>query len=240
MPQLPVAQHVFDSVWFATASISAASPLRPDHLGARLAVFTPKANPMSSVSNLPPSPSTAQALRDAMCAVRSIDYTVVFARDLLALRRFYGETLGFPLQRQLGERWFEYRIGTNTLALTVYQGGSILSGSMFSILGPSGEALFVFGASGRLPVFSYHRWWTVLSAGWLHAGALHIPCPDGYLPRAALGALLAPILVTLYRTELAMSVFGRAYGANISGKIFKDGQEIRLRSVRDAYRPRRA
>ncbi|MCU7727665.1 sugar ABC transporter ATP-binding protein [Actinoplanes sp. KI2] len=38
------------------------------------------------------------------------------------------------------------------------------------------------------------------------------------------------------RTELAMSIFGRAYGANISGRIFKDGKEIRLRSVRDAIK----
>jgi putative multiple sugar transport system ATP-binding protein len=36
------------------------------------------------------------------------------------------------------------------------------------------------------------------------------------------------------RTELAMSVFGRAYGTGISGRIFKDGQEIRLRSVGEA------
>ncbi len=36
------------------------------------------------------------------------------------------------------------------------------------------------------------------------------------------------------RTELAMSVFGRSYGVNISGRIFKDGQEIELRTVRDA------
>ncbi|WP_344127573.1 multiple monosaccharide ABC transporter ATP-binding protein [Luedemannella flava] len=36
------------------------------------------------------------------------------------------------------------------------------------------------------------------------------------------------------RTELAMSVFGRSYGYNISGRIFKDGKEITLRSVRDA------
>jgi len=38
------------------------------------------------------------------------------------------------------------------------------------------------------------------------------------------------------RTELAMSIFGRAYGTGISGRIFKDGQEIRLRSVREAIR----
>jgi putative multiple sugar transport system ATP-binding protein len=36
------------------------------------------------------------------------------------------------------------------------------------------------------------------------------------------------------RTELAMSVFGRAYGRNISGRIIKDGKEIHLRSVQDA------
>ncbi|MGW5670909.1 multiple monosaccharide ABC transporter ATP-binding protein [Micromonospora sp. NPDC003776] len=36
------------------------------------------------------------------------------------------------------------------------------------------------------------------------------------------------------RTELAMSVFGRAYGTDISGRIIKDGREIHLRSVSDA------
>jgi putative multiple sugar transport system ATP-binding protein len=36
------------------------------------------------------------------------------------------------------------------------------------------------------------------------------------------------------RTELAMSVFGRSYGTGISGRIVKDGREIRLRSVREA------
>jgi putative multiple sugar transport system ATP-binding protein len=36
------------------------------------------------------------------------------------------------------------------------------------------------------------------------------------------------------RTELAMSVFGRSYGTNISGRVFKDGKEVHLRSVREA------
>ena len=36
------------------------------------------------------------------------------------------------------------------------------------------QALFIFGASGAIPVFRYDRWWTVLSAGWLHGSALHI------------------------------------------------------------------
>ena len=38
------------------------------------------------------------------------------------------------------------------------------------------------------------------------------------------------------RTELAMSVFGRSYGVNISGRVFKNGKEIQIRTVGDAIR----
>ena len=38
------------------------------------------------------------------------------------------------------------------------------------------------------------------------------------------------------RTELAMSIFGKSYGTNISGKLFIHGTEIKLHSVRDAIR----
>ncbi|MDX3854456.1 multiple monosaccharide ABC transporter ATP-binding protein [Streptomyces sp. AK02-01A] len=36
------------------------------------------------------------------------------------------------------------------------------------------------------------------------------------------------------RTELAMSVFGRSYGRNITGTVLKDGREIRTRTVPEA------
>jgi putative multiple sugar transport system ATP-binding protein len=36
------------------------------------------------------------------------------------------------------------------------------------------------------------------------------------------------------RTELAMSVFGRSYGAKISGRVFKDGKEIQPHTVAQA------
>jgi putative multiple sugar transport system ATP-binding protein len=38
------------------------------------------------------------------------------------------------------------------------------------------------------------------------------------------------------RTELAMSIFGRSYGTWLSGHIFKDGQEIELKSVASAIK----
>lgn len=36
------------------------------------------------------------------------------------------------------------------------------------------------------------------------------------------------------RTELAMSVFGKSYGANISGQLFLNGKEVHLKNARDA------
>lgn len=36
------------------------------------------------------------------------------------------------------------------------------------------------------------------------------------------------------RTEFAMSIFGKSYGSNISGQIFKDGKEIKINDVSQA------
>ena len=52
--------------------------------------------------------------------------------------------------------------------------GSNVRMSGMNFLSPDPMTMFTFGASGALPVFRYGRWWTVLSAGWLHGGLLHI------------------------------------------------------------------
>jgi len=41
-------------------------------------------------------------------------------------------------------------------------------------LSPNSAILYLLGSSGAVPVFEYGRWWTLLTAGWLHAGVLHI------------------------------------------------------------------
>jgi len=51
-------------------------------------------------------------------SIRVIDYTVVFVRDMEAMRHFYGSVLGFAFVRQLSADWVEYRVGSNTLALS--------------------------------------------------------------------------------------------------------------------------
>jgi len=47
-------------------------------------------------------------------------------------------------------------------------------GGPLSLLSPSTEASFHTGATGTVPVFGYGRWWTVITAIYLHGGLLHI------------------------------------------------------------------
>jgi rhomboid protease GluP len=60
------------------------------------------------------------------------------------------------------------------LMLVASRGDLGQGGGPMSLLSPNQPSLFLFGASGRWPVFGYDRWWTVLSAGWLHGNLLHI------------------------------------------------------------------
>ncbi|HEX4566837.1 MAG TPA: rhomboid family intramembrane serine protease [Vicinamibacterales bacterium] len=85
------------------------------------------------------------------------------------LRRF-GNDFGFTVAIMYGCAG----LFALSLLLTVLSGGSLTGGSIFSILGPNQYALDALGAAGGLPVFGEGRWWTLLSAGWLHGGALHI------------------------------------------------------------------
>lgn len=52
--------------------------------------------------------------------------------------------------------------------------GALSAGGLTRLLAPGWPALFLLGGSGAEPVFGFGRWWTVLSAGWLHGGLLHI------------------------------------------------------------------
>lgn len=84
-----------------------------------------------------------------------------------------------PALRQLGANFgfAELVVGacvTIWLITLLASGGTIGGGGLLSALSPSTIVLLWFGASGAIPVFALGRWWTVLSAGWLHAGLLHV------------------------------------------------------------------
>jgi catechol 2,3-dioxygenase-like lactoylglutathione lyase family enzyme len=59
------------------------------------------------------NPKSGSAFR----AIRAIDYTVIFVRDMAAMRRFYEDVVGLALLRELTPNWLEYQLGGNTLAL---------------------------------------------------------------------------------------------------------------------------
>src|SRR6478672_8344773 len=61
-----------------------------------------------------------------------------------------------------------------TLVVTMMLGGNVMGGGLFSLLAPADGVALLFGMSGAYPVFVLGRWWTVLSAGWLHGSVLHI------------------------------------------------------------------
>ena len=85
-----------------------------------------------------------------------------------------------PLLRSLGNdlgfvqlvMWGCGALYVTSLLLSGNQIGVV--GGMFNILAPSIQSMFLLGASGAAPIFGYGRWWTVLSAGWLHGSLLHI------------------------------------------------------------------
>jgi len=84
-----------------------------------------------------------------------------------------------PVFRKLGEDLgFTYlTIGACAvlyLASLLVNVGGITNRGFFGILSPAPESMFLLGAAGRIPVLRYDRWWTVLSAGWLHGSLLHI------------------------------------------------------------------
>ncbi len=102
-------------------------------------------------------------------------------RECLSCGRRRPGMAGFaPLLRALG------RVDTGFAPLvmlvcgTLYIASLALTGAraegvgVRSFLAPDGLVLLTLGASGSLPVFGLGRWWTLLSAGWLHGNLIHI------------------------------------------------------------------
>lgn len=84
-----------------------------------------------------------------------------------------------PLLRNLGQDFgftevIMWGCGLIYLITLAVDPSQLFSGGIFGMLSPTRATLFLFGASGSEPMFTLGRWWTVLSATWLHGSALHI------------------------------------------------------------------
>ena len=83
-------------------------------------------------------------------------------------------------------------VGPNTLAFAMsYSGNTEETVSMARSALEKGAQLVAISCGGELEALAKD------------AGALHVPCPPGFHPRAAVGALVAPLCSILYRLGLA-------------------------------------
>ncbi len=82
-------------------------------------------------------------------------------------------------------------VGPGTLAVAVsYSGDTEETVSMARAAADAGASLVAVSCGGELGRVA------------CDAGGLHVPCPPGYMPRAALGTLVAPIVVAFGRLGL--------------------------------------
>jgi rhomboid protease GluP len=103
-----------------------------------------------------------------------------------------------------------------------------LSGSLFNWLSPSGEALYRAGMGGAVPVFGEGRWWTLLTATYLHGSLLHILFnmlwlrQIGHWIEELFGASRFLLIYTAagIAGALLSSLMGTAYFVGASGSIF--------------------
>ncbi len=87
------------------------------------------------------------------------------------------------------------------LSILVSRTATRISLNPFGFLSPSNRALILLGATGTIPIDTFHRWWTLLTANYLHGGLLHI------LFNMIALRQIAPLTVQEYGTYRTFSIF---------------------------------
>jgi rhomboid protease GluP len=80
----------------------------------------------------------------------------------------------------MGRQWniiaviFYTNIAFYVLSILLNPQGIGISMNPMTFLSPSDSSLFILGATGSLPILVLQRWWTLISASFLHGSILHI------------------------------------------------------------------
>ena len=83
-------------------------------------------------------------------------------------------TMGFSNTDQLIRIIIYVNVGIFIISLLLNSRLPGLSMNPFYILSPENRSLLLLGATGTIPIDRLHRWWTIVSANYLHGGILHI------------------------------------------------------------------
>ena len=115
--------------------------------------------------------------------------------------RNLGDDLGFA-------RLLIWSCGVLYVLMLVTDPSGVGGGGLFDFLGPSTRSALLFGSTGVYPVLGEGRWWTVLSAVWLHGSILHIAFNMMWAYQ------LVPPVARLYGGGRAVIIF---LGAGVAG-----------------------
>ncbi|MBW2055906.1 MAG: rhomboid family intramembrane serine protease [Deltaproteobacteria bacterium] len=83
-------------------------------------------------------------------------------------------TRGFRNADQVVRAIIYTNVAIYAISVLLYPRAWSLSFNPFSFLSPTGRSLLLLGATGTIPIDRLHRWWTLLSANYIHGGLLHI------------------------------------------------------------------
>ena len=83
-------------------------------------------------------------------------------------------TKGFREGDQLIRSIIYLNVAMFILSVVLSPSTTRFSMNPLDFLSPGDRSLLLLGATGRIPIDKFHRWWTLLSANYLHAGILHI------------------------------------------------------------------
>lgn len=65
-------------------------------------------------------------------------------------------------------------IGMYVISLLINLNAVQASANPLAFLSPDNRSLLLLGATGTIPLNDFHRWWTLVSANYLHGGILHL------------------------------------------------------------------
>ncbi|MCX5875263.1 MAG: rhomboid family intramembrane serine protease [Deltaproteobacteria bacterium] len=60
------------------------------------------------------------------------------------------------------------------LSIILNPGGTSMGMNPFGFLSPDNRSLLLLGATGTMPIEALHRWWSLVSASYLHGSLLHL------------------------------------------------------------------
>jgi len=83
-------------------------------------------------------------------------------------------TRGFLGPGQLIRTLIFVNVGMYIISLLLNPFASKMNMNPFTFLSPADNSLLLLGATGTVPIDRFHRWWTLITANYLHGGVLHI------------------------------------------------------------------